>query len=181
MTQASSRTPNPSSLAPGTTPKEGEEKESGVLFPGSFDPFTLGHASLVRRGLQLFGNIIIAVGINEQKQGWIPADERVNALRRLYANEPHVRVVSYTGLTADFAASIGVRCILRGVRSMADYQYEMTLADINRRLRGIETLVLFCEPDQASISSSIVRELAHFGHDIQEFLPEGLTYHRTHE
>lgn len=146
-----------------------------VLFPGSFDPFTLGHASLVQRGLQLFDHIVIAVGVNEQKPGWIPADQRVAALRRLYAHEPRVSVTTYTGLTVDFAASIGAHCILRGVRTVADYQYEMNMADINHRLSGLETIVLFSEPEHAAISSSVVRELAHFGRDITEFLPEG--YH----
>lgn len=146
-----------------------------VLFPGSFDPFTLGHASLVARGLRLFPRIVIAVGVNEQKPGWIPAAERVAALHRLYADEPRVEVTTYTGLTVDFAASIGASCILRGVRTVADYQYEMNMADINHRLSGIETIVLFSEPEHAAISSSVVRELADFGRDIREFLPEG--YH----
>jgi len=149
---------------------------SNILFPGSFDPFTLGHASLVERGLKLFDHIIIAVGVNEHKPGWIPAEERVDALRRFYANEPRIKVMSYTGLTVDFAAQVGAKCILRGVRTVADYQYEMNMADINHRLAGLETIVLFSEPMQAAISSSVVRELAHFGRDINEFLPAGLTY-----
>jgi len=147
-----------------------------ILFPGSFDPFTLGHASLVERGLLLFDRIIIAVGVNEQKPGWIPAEQRLEALKRLYAGEPRVEVTSYTGLTVDFARSIGADCILRGIRTVADYQYEMNMADINHRLSGIETVVLFSEPSYAAISSSVVRELAHFGRDIHEFLPEGLHY-----
>lgn len=146
-----------------------------ILFPGSFDPFTLGHASLVKRGLRLFDHIVIAVGINEQKPGWIPAEQRVAALRRLYADEPRIEVTSYTGLTVDFAAAIGASCILRGVRTVADYQYEMNMADINHRLSGLETIVLFSEPEHAAISSSVVRELADFGRDITEFLPAG--YH----
>ena len=152
---------------------ENSLKCSKVLFPGSFDPFTLGHASLVARGLQLFDHIVIAVGINEQKPGWIPADERVAALQRLYADEPRVEVMAYRGLTVDFAQSIAAKCILRGVRTVADYQYEMNMADINHRLSGLETIVLFSEPEHAAISSSVVRELAHFGRDIEPFLPSG--------
>lgn len=152
---------------------ESSPKCSKILFPGSFDPFTRGHASLVERGLRLFDRIVIAVGINEQKPGWIPAEERVAALRRLYADEPRIEVTSYTGLTVDFAATVGASCILRGVRTVADYQYEMNMADINHRLSGIETIVLFSEPSNAAISSSVVRELADFGRDISSFLPEG--------
>jgi len=149
---------------------------STILFPGSFDPFTRGHASLVERALRLFDEVAIAVGINEQKLGWIPADERVRALTSLYKDEARVRIMSYTGLTTDFAASIGATAILRGIRSLKDYEYELQMADVNRQLSGIETVILFADPELAAISSSIVRELAHFGQDIQPFLPEGLKY-----
>ncbi len=142
-----------------------------ALFPGSFDPFTLGHADIVERALGLFDEVIIGVGYNEQKQGWMPADERVEAIRRLYADEPRVKVVSYTGLTADFASENGVTAIVRGVRTIADYEYEMQMADVNRQLTGIETILLPASPQYASLSSSLLRELSHFGHDISAFLP----------
>ena len=144
-----------------------------VLFPGSFDPFTLGHAELVARALLLFDEVVIAVGINEQKAGWIPVEKLVQALRILYKEQAHVRVESYSGLTSDFAHSIGATAILRGVRSMKDFEYEMQMADVNRQLTGVDTVVLFANPHYASLSSSIVRELAHFGKDITAFLPEG--------
>lgn len=147
-----------------------------ILFPGSFDPFTRGHASVVNRALGLFDEVIIAVGINEQKAGWITADERVRALRELYKRNTRVRVVSYSGLTTDFAAAVGAVAILRGVRSQKDFEYELQMADINRQLTGIETVCLFAEPHLAALSSSVVRELAHFGKDITPFLPEGLAY-----
>ena len=143
------------------------------MFPGSFDPFTLGHASLVGRALRLFDEVVIAVGVNEQKPGWMPADERIRALRELFYEDVRVRVESYTGLTTDFAASIGAAAILRGVRSVKDYEYELQMADVNRRLSGIETVLLCAEPQLASLSSSLVRELAHFGKDVTPFLPEG--------
>jgi len=146
-----------------------------VLFPGSFDPFTRGHASLVERALALFDEVVIAVGVNEQKAGWIPADQRVNALREIYKRNARVRVESYRGLTTDFAAAVGACAILRGIRSIKDFEYEMQMADINRELTGIETVCLFAEPELAAISSSVVRELAHFGKDISSFLPDG--YH----
>ena len=147
-----------------------------VLFPGSFDPFTKGHANLVERGLQLFDHVIIAVGYNEHKPGWIPVQERVDALKKLYANEPRVTVESYSCLTADFAQQCGAIAILRGVRSIKDYEYENQLADVNRQLTGVETILLFSDPQLSSVSSSIVRELAHFGKDIKPFLPEELHY-----
>ena len=148
----------------------------GLLFPGSFDPFTKGHADIVERGLQLFDSIVIAVGYNENKEGWIPVEERVRALKALYANEPRVTVESYTGLTVDFAKQCGAVAILRGIRSVKDYEYEMQLADMNKQLSGIETLLFFANPQYSSISSSMVRELAHFGKEIRSFLPEGLHY-----
>ena len=150
--------------------------ESCVLFPGSFDPFTIGHADLVRRALGLFHHVVVAVGYNEHKKGWIPVEERVRALRSFYKDEPRVSVESYTGLTVDLAQKLGIRCILRGVRSTKDYEYELDIADINHRLSGIETIVLFADPHLASLSSSVVRELAHFGRDITEWLPKNLIY-----
>ena len=147
-----------------------------VLFPGSFDPFTIGHADLVERALSLFDEVVIAIGINEQKSGWIPAEERLRALRAYYKEDARVRVESYNGLTSDFAHSIGVSAILRGVRSFKDFEYEMQMADVNRQLTGIETVCLFAEPQLASISSTLVRELAHFGKDITAFLPTGYKF-----
>jgi len=142
-----------------------------VLFPGSFDPFTLGHDDIVKRALGLFDEVVIAVGYNEQKTGWKPVEERVASIKKVYADEPRVRVESYTGLTVDFVKEKGATAIVRGVRTMADFEYEMQLADVNRQLTGIETILLPASPQYASISSSIVRELAHFHHDISTFLP----------
>lgn len=147
-----------------------------VIFPGSFDPFTKGHADLVARALQIFDQVVVAIGYNEHKPGWIPVQERVDALKALYANEPRVTVESYTGLTVDFAKQCGAVAILRGIRSVKDYEYEMQLADVNKQLSGIETLLLFANPQYSSVSSSMVRELTHFGKDIQPFLPIGLHY-----
>ena len=142
-----------------------------VLFPGSFDPFTRGHADIVKRALELFDEIVIAVGYNEQKQGWLSVEERVEAIRRLYKDEPRVTVESYTGLTVDFAKERGITAIVRGVRTMSDFEYEMQMADVNRQLTGIETVLLPASPQLASLSSSIVRELANFGHDVSAYLP----------
>jgi len=151
-----------------------------ALFPGSFDPFTRGHADILQRGLQLFDHITIAVGVNEQKTGWIPVAERLEALHRFYRTNPNVSVGEYSGLTIDLAHQIGAQFILRGVRTHKDYEYELQMADINRQLApDVQTVVLFADPQLASVSSSVVRELAHFGRDIRPWLPEQLEYQLT--
>ena len=142
-----------------------------VLFPGSFDPFTLGHADIVERALVFFDKVVIAIGYNENKVGWVPVEERLSTIRKLYADEPRVIVESYTGLTVDFAKEHGITVIIRGVRTTIDFEYEMQLADVNRQLTGIDTIFLPASPQLASLSSTVVRELAHFGHDVSAFLP----------
>lgn len=141
------------------------------LFPGSFDPFTRGHDDIVKRALGLFDEVIIAVGYNESKKGWLTPEERVRTISKLYADEPRITVESYTGLTVDFAREHGVTAIIRGVRTTADFEYEMQMADVNRQLAGIETILLPASPQLSSISSSVVRELAHFGRDVSSLLP----------
>lgn len=152
------------------------EKSRTIIFPGSFDPFTCGHADIIQRALPLFDNIIIAVGYNEHKSGWIPVEERVRAIAELYSGEPRISVESYCCLTADFAADRNVRFLLRGVRDVTDYEYELHMADVNRRLSGLETILLPASAVLSGVSSSVVRELAHFGKDITEFLPDGIHY-----
>ena len=142
-----------------------------ALFPGSFDPFTKGHADIVTRALALFDEVIIGVGYNEQKPGWMPIEERVEKIRQIYAEEPRIKVESYKGLTADFAKEKGISAIVRGVRTASDFEYELQMADVNKQLTGIETVLLPASPQLASLSSSVVRELAHFGQDISAFLP----------
>ncbi|MBP3689095.1 MAG: pantetheine-phosphate adenylyltransferase [Bacteroidaceae bacterium] len=147
-----------------------------VLFPGSFDPFTSGHANLVERALAIFDQVVIGIGYNIAKPGWIPVAERVRALREFYMAEPRVKVISYDRLTVDAAREQGTRFILRGVRSIQDYEYELRLADTNRQIEGIETVILFSDIRYGHLSSSMVRELHHFGRDIMQFLPHGLKY-----
>ena len=145
-----------------------------ILFPGSFNPFTIGHQSLVDRVLPLFDRVVIAVGVNSEKRTGSSIEERIEAIRRLYADEPKVRVISYTGLTVDACKLEDARWMLRGVRSTVDFEYERTLADINRRISGIETLVLFTLPEYSSVSSSVVRELKSYGYDVSEYLPDSI-------
>ena len=143
-----------------------------AIFPGTFDPFTIGHDALVRRALSLVDNIYIAIGINTGKRTMLSLEERMERITALYKDEPRIHVVSYEGLTTDFAQSIGAKFIIRGVRSAIDFEYERNIADVNRMLTGIDTVLLISEPQYAAISSSMVRELAHFGKDISPYLPQ---------
>ena len=145
-----------------------------AIFPGSFDPFTLGHHSIVKRALTFMDEVIVGIGINEGKRSLIPVEKRVDMIRRLYADEPRVKVEAYSGLTVDFAREQGAEFIVRGIRTVKDFEYEEGIADINRKLTGIETIFLFTEPELASVSSSVVRELLHYGKDVSMFLPEGM-------
>lgn len=141
-----------------------------ALFPGSFRPFTRGHADIVERALALFGHVVIAAGVNASKPaGDIEAD--LAPIRALYAGVNRVRVEAFSGLTAEYARSIGAACIVRGVRSLRDYEYERDMADVNRQLSGIETVILFSRPELGAISSSLVRELAAYGVDTTPYLP----------
>ena len=145
-----------------------------AIFPGSFDPFTLGHHSIVKRALSFMDEVIVGIGINEGKRSLIPVEKRVDMIRRLYADEPRVKVEAYSGLTVDFAREQGAEFIDRGIRTVKDFEYEEGIADINRKLTGIETIFWFTEPELASVSSSVVRELLHYGKDVSMFLPEGM-------
>jgi len=145
-----------------------------AIFPGTFDPFTIGHESIVRRALTFVDEVIIAIGINEQKHSLFPIEKREQMIRDLYKDEPRVKVMSYSNLTVDFAHEVGANTIIRGIRTVKDFEYEETIADINRKLTGIETIFLFTEPDLASISSSIVRELMKYNKEVTQFLPKGM-------
>ena len=140
------------------------------LFTGSFDPYTIGHDNILRRALPLFDKIVIGIGVNERKQYMLTADERLDNISKIYASEPKVEVKTYNDLTIDFAKRVGAQYIIKGVRSVKDFEYEREQADINRQLSGIETLLLYAEPQYANISSSLVRELRHFGRNADEFL-----------
>jgi pantetheine-phosphate adenylyltransferase len=141
------------------------------IFPGSFDPFTVGHKDIVDRGLALADEVVVAIGIHPEKHGMFSVEERMEQIRHIYADEPRVTVTSYEGLTTDLAQSIGATALLRSVRSVKDFEYERDLADINRQLTGIETVILLARPEYAAISSSVVRELLHHKQDVSQFLP----------
>ena len=140
---------------------------------GSFDPFTIGHDSIVRRARPLFDRLVIGVvGDHVGKPGLSPAEERVAAIRQLYSNEPAIEVKPYYGLAIDFARQENARFIVKGVRSVKDFEYEREQADINSLLANVETIFLPAKPHLASISSSLVRELNHLGRDTSPFLPK---------
>ena len=139
---------------------------------GSFDPFTVGHDSIVRRSLPLFDRLVIGVvGDNVHKPSMRPVEERMRIISQLYAEEPAIEVKPYHGLAVDFARAENARFIVKGVRSVKDFEYEREQADINRKIAGIETILLFAEPHLSSVSSTMVRELQHFGVDVRKFLP----------
>lgn len=143
------------------------------LFTGTFDPFTRGHADIVSRALAICdGPVIIGIGVNSSKpSAAAAADERAVAIRHLYRANERVRVITFEGLAVDAARACGADCLLRGFRSPVDADYEMQMADINRRLTGIDTLLLPARPELAAVSSSTVRELRAFGADVDPFLP----------
>ena len=142
-----------------------------ALFPGSFDPYTKGHHDILSRALPLFDKIVIAIGYNINKTYTFPIEERIKRIRDTYKDYPNIEVVSYNGLTADLAHQYDAQYIIRGVRNTTDFEYERTIADANKEIGGIETILLYTRPEYSHISSSLVRELYHHGADITTYLP----------
>ena len=143
------------------------------VFVGSFNPFTVGHDSIVTRALPLFDRLVIGVvGDQVHKPDMPSAEERIKAIADLYKDVPAIEVKPYYGLAVDFARAENAQFIVKGVRSVKDFEYEREQADINRSLSGIETILLYAEPQLSSISSTMVRELQHFGVDVTPYLPK---------
>ena len=142
-----------------------------AIFPGTFDPFTVGHESVVRRALKFVDELVIGIGVNDNKRSHYDVERRLQTIRSYYRNEPRVQVEAYTDLTIDFARRVDAQLIIRGIRTVKDFEYEETIADINRKLTGIETILLFTEPELTAVSSTIVRELLKYGKDVSQFLP----------
>lgn len=141
-----------------------------ALYAGSFNPFTAGHEDIARRALAIFGRLVIAVGTNMAKTADSDIAARLEAIRRVFRGDSRVEVIQYSGLTAPLAASLGA-VMVRGVRNTRDFEYERDMADINRRLSGVDTVVLFASPALGAVSSSLVRELEAFGADTSQFMP----------
>jgi pantetheine-phosphate adenylyltransferase len=143
-----------------------------AVFPGSFDPFTLGHEDIVLRALPLFDKVIVAIGINSSKKYFYTLEERIDFIKSVFANHPKVEVATYETLTTHFCQSQNAGYILRGVRNSADFEYENTIAQLNRIIgKGIETVFLMTSPQHSFISSTIVREIIRAGEDVSPFLP----------
>lgn len=146
-----------------------------ALFPGSFDPFTNGHADVVRRAVGLFDELIICIGNNSTKQRHFPVPVMVALIQDYFLDDPRIRVVEYQGLTADYAQETGARYLVRGLRNTTDFEYENTIAAANGYLNpGLETIFLITEPRLAAISSSIIREMLRYGADASPFVPFAL-------
>ncbi len=130
-----------------------------ALFPGSFDPFTTGHEAVLRRVLPLFDRVVVAVGVNSDKQCMFSPEERMDIIRRMMADCPTVEVVSYSGMTIDMCHQVGARCIIRGIRTAQDFEYEQLIASVNRSQDPmIETLLVMADAEHQNISSTLERE-----------------------
>jgi len=142
-----------------------------AIFPGSFAPFTIGHYDIVMRSLDIFDEVVIGIGVNSVKKSLFPEEQRLESIRKVFLGESRVRVQTYNSLTVDFAREVDAHFILRGVRCVADFEYERNMAEANRELSGIETVLLYTSPQYAHISSTLVRDLYNYGKDISCYLP----------
>jgi len=143
-----------------------------AIFPGSFDPFTIGHENIVYRAVDLFDEIVIGVGYNSNKQDFYPVDVRVEWIKYLFSEEPKVSVEKYEGLTVDFANQCGAGFILRGIRTAADFEYERAIAQVNKAMTGIESVFLLTTPEHTPVNSSIVRDIIKHKGDPSKFIPK---------
>jgi pantetheine-phosphate adenylyltransferase len=146
-----------------------------AVFPGSFDPLTLGHTDIIDRGIPLFDEIIIAIGTNSSKKYMFSLDERRAFIEKTYANEPKVIVDTYQGLTIDYCTKVKSQFILRGLRNPADFEFEKAIAQTNRKMSEIETIFLLTSADTSYISSSIVRDIIVNHGDVSMFVPNSVT------
>ena len=146
-----------------------------AVFPGSFDPITLGHESVIRRALPLFDSVIIAIGTNSTKTGFYPFKKREAWIKKVFAGEPKIKVQSYTGLTIDFCKKVKANYILRGLRTSADFEFERGIAQMNKAMQNnIETIFILTSPELSAISSTIVRDIIKNGGDASQFVPKGI-------
>ncbi len=146
-----------------------------ALFPGSFDPFTLGHKAIVDQGLRFFDRIVVGVGDNNEKRGMMTNANRARLIRDIYADEPRVEVCVYGGLTGDYCRRHGISFLLRGMRNTVDYEYERSMMLINQKLYPeITTVLLFTPPEFVAISSSMIRELVSYGGDPTPLMPQNI-------
>ncbi len=145
-----------------------------AIFPGSFDPITLGHVDIINRGITLFDEVIIAIGENSSKNYMFSLEKRIAFIKTTFKDNPKVSVVSYSGLTIDFCKAIGVEFILRGLRNPADFEFEKAIAHTNRHLSTLETVFLLTSAKTSFISSSIVREIIRYDGDYKKLVPDAV-------
>ena len=145
-----------------------------AVFPGSFDPITLGHVDLIYRGLEIFDEIIIAIGVNADKKQLFPLEDKIQQIKNTFINEPRVKVASYKGLTIDFCKSVNSKYILRGLRNSSDFNYEQSIAQTNSSLSKIESVFLISSPQLAHISSTIVRDIIKNEGDYKSLVPKSV-------
>ncbi len=145
-----------------------------AVFPGSFDPITLGHVDLIYRGLEIFDEIIIAIGVNADKKQLFSLEDKIQQIKNTFINEPRIKVVSYKGLTIDFCKSVNSKYILRGLRNSSDFNYEQSIAQTNSSLSKIESVFLISSPQLAHISSTIVRDIIKNEGDYKSLVPESV-------
>lgn len=143
------------------------------LFPGTFDPMTLGHVDIIKRSVPLFDKLIIAIGVNANKTPMFTVEQRTEWIQEIFKDYPTVSVTNYTGLTINYCKQIGANYMMRGIRYIADFEYEKAIADMNRSLAPeIETIFLTCAPEYATVSSTIVRDVIRNGGDVSHFVPK---------
>jgi pantetheine-phosphate adenylyltransferase len=149
-----------------------------ALFPGSFDPITKAHVDIVKRSIGLFDKVYIGIGVNSSKQGLLSVSKREEMIRAVFETEPKIHVIAYEGLTVEFCKSIGAEYMIRGIRTVSDFEYEKAIAQMNHALEpDIESIFIVSKPGYSSISSSIVREIIRYNGDVAQFIPkEALRY-----
>ncbi len=148
-----------------------------AVFPGSFDPITIGHESIINRACKVFDKVIVAIGENAEKQSYFEIGQRLEWIEQVFADEPRVSVTRYTGLTVDFCKKMDAKFILRGLRTSADFEFERSIGQINKKLYpDIETVFLLTAPEHSSINSSIVRDILRNGGDAGQFVPEAVKF-----
>jgi len=146
-----------------------------AVFPGSFDPFTLGHESIVLRSLNLFEKIIIGIGSNTSKRTFFSVEQRLEMIRELFAGNSKIEVMYYDDLTTDFCKRVGAKYMLRGLRTSSDFEYERVIAQVNQvMLPEVESLFMLTLPEHTAINSSVVREILQYGGDVSKFVPKGI-------
>ena len=149
-----------------------------AVFPGSFDPLTIGHESIIRRALPIFDEIIIAVGHNVSKQGYFSLEKRKNWIKSVFSDEPKIKIDDFSGLTIDYCKKVKAGYLLRGLRTSADFEYERAIAQVNKAMfEGIETIFLLTMPEHTPVNSTIVRDIIRNGGDAAKFLPKGMNIH----